>query len=135
MRARLGRRGAALAILGGIYILIGLSRLLSDPSPTAYIPWAWWSHALWAVCGAIAVLSAPWPRVPNWPGFVALSIPATLWAFVYGWQWVAYVIPGGETGHRTGIFTALTWSAVVALVYIIAGWRELPVMTSEHRDV
>ena len=89
LQARLGRRGAFLAILGTGKTCWGIGMLVApQPSPQglrlllAVCPlthWAW----LWITCGVITASSA-FLRVgrDRW-GFVAALIPPTVWAISY----------------------------------------------------
>lgn len=90
LRWRLGRRGAFLAFMGIGKICWGIGLIVTPPATqglellTDIAPlhcWAW----VWILAGAVAFASA-WVRFGRDAiGFLAASVPPTLWAFVYGW--------------------------------------------------
>ncbi|MFI9331893.1 hypothetical protein ACIGZJ_30680 [Kitasatospora sp. NPDC052868] len=88
-RKRLGRRGAALSILGLGQISFGAGYLVQPPSGTGLglllglapiNTWAW----LWILAGSTTVVSA-WLRIGrDWAGFFTACVPPLLWATAYG---------------------------------------------------
>lgn len=91
LRARLGRRGAALVLFGTGKALFGLSFILHpDPDPrglgllVGLADIRCWA-GLWVVCGAVTFACA-WLRIgrDRW-GFIAALIPPFVWGFAYLW--------------------------------------------------
>lgn len=90
LAARLGRRGRFLAFMGMGKMCWGIGLIVEPPNPgglellTGIAPlhcWAW----VWIVAGAVTFGSA-WVRFgQDRFGFLAASIPPSMWAFVYGW--------------------------------------------------
>lgn len=90
LRRRLGRRGPFLLFMGVGKVCWGAG-LIIEPPPgqglgllTHYAPlhcWAW----VWVLAGLVTFTSA-WLRFgqDRW-GFLAASVPPTVWAFAYGW--------------------------------------------------
>ena len=87
----LGSRGPFLVFMGIGKVCFGASFIFDPPWTTdglgmltRFAPihcWAW----VWIICGAATFASA-WLRFgrDGW-GFVAASVPPTIWAFTYGW--------------------------------------------------
>ncbi|UYL87626.1 membrane protein [Arthrobacter phage VResidence] len=129
---RLGRRGAALAVLGVIFILVGLDVIIS-PDPVdvtdrfllhTLIPHPI-TAALWIIPGTLAL----WASTHRGPGpdgfgFNALVIPIILRIVSYLFSFVAFLFGAGSSA--AGIASALIWTAILALILIIAGWAEVP---------
>lgn len=87
---RLGRRGPFLLFMGIGKICWGVGLIVEPPSTlgldllTQYAPlhcWAW----VWILAGMATFTSAWLKFSQDSLGFVAASIPPTLWAFAYGW--------------------------------------------------
>ncbi len=131
-RARIGRRGASLLILAGLWASIGVS-LLTTPEaavpPNAslfhrLIP-IWIRAALWIGTALIAAWYALRPRQrADSLGFAALifmPLERTASFFV---GWAISLITGGEAGYAPGLYGAIAWGSASALIIIIAGWPE-----------
>jgi hypothetical protein len=98
---RLGRRGAALVLLGSGKVCFGLGYILTPtPDPrglgllTRYAEIRCWA-ALWVVCGAVTFSSA-WLRVglDRW-GFIAALVPPFVWGFAFLWGAASGDFPRG----------------------------------------
>lgn len=95
-RARLfsgrpGVRGRFLVFMGAGKVCLGASFIFEPPPMaglsllTRFAPlhcWAW----VWIIAGAVTFAAAWVPFTRDVWGFVAASVPPTLWAFVYGWS-------------------------------------------------
>ncbi|AZM54177.1 hypothetical protein DMA15_17690 [Streptomyces sp. WAC 01529] len=101
LRARLGRRGIALVLLGLAKICYGLGFALQpDPNPvglgllTRWADLRCWS-SVWIVCGAITFGFA-WLRVGrDGLGFMAAVVPPIVWGGAYLWGAVLGDYPRG----------------------------------------
>ncbi|UCM88586.1 hypothetical protein [Streptomyces marincola] len=88
-RARLGRRGAFLLVVGAGELVWGLQYLLDplpDPQGLALLTdaaplhaWAW----LWVAAGLTGAVSAGVRAGRDWAGFAALLTPPTVWTAAY----------------------------------------------------
>lgn len=129
---RLGRRGAALAVLGAIFILVGLDVIIS-PDPVhmsdrfllhTLIPHPIMA-AIWIIPGTLAVYASTHRGPgPDGFGFMALVVPLILRIVSYVFSFVAFLF--GASTWPFGIASALIWTAILALILIIAGWAEVP---------
>lgn len=99
-RARLGRRGPFLVFMGIGKVCFGAGMIIQPPAlsgldllihfgPLRY--WAW----VWIIAGSVAFASAWVPFGQDRFGFLAASVPPTIWAFVYGWAAVVGQYPRG----------------------------------------
>lgn len=127
----LGRRGAALVVLGLAFVFTGVEMLVNQPQPDydrfllhTYMPFPV-RAALWIVPGVLALFAATRHGTGrDGFGFAALVVPLALRTASYVWSSVAYL-----AGVSTWPFAwtgALTWVALLALVLIISGWPEVP---------
>jgi hypothetical protein len=127
LRARLGRRGLALIVFGLTFALTGLRAILTPsedegrfilytllPVPLRV--------ALWMVPAALAIWAAFRGTGRDAIGFSALVVPSSIVALSYVWSWVGYLV--GLTDWPLGWTGAGRWLLVLALVLIIAGWKE-----------
>lgn len=131
LASRLGRRGAALAILGVIFVLVGLDVLLAPDAPDygRFLIHTFLPHpimaALWIIPGALA-LRASVHKGPGKDGFgfMALVVPLIIRIVSYVFSFIAYLVGAGTWAF--GWASALIWIAILALILIIAGWAEVP---------
>jgi hypothetical protein len=100
MTRRWGRRGPFLLFLGAGEAFFGLGVIVTPPSQaglgllTGIAPlhcWAW----VWIIAGAITASSAFVRFGHDGRGFLAASVPPTLWAFAYGWAAATDSYPRG----------------------------------------
>jgi hypothetical protein len=125
LRARVGRRGAALLAFGFLDCAIGWS-LLDSQSQTqvraapayraivaaAPLPvWAW----LWLAVGVLCAGQA-FARRDRW-GYTAAIIVMVLWAGGFATAWLVYRAQRAWVG-------AATWAVLAGLVSVCAGWPE-----------
>lgn len=132
LASRLGRRGAALAVLGVLFTLIGFQAGVT-PAATeldhrfllhTLLP-APIEALLWIVPGVLAL----WASIHKGPGpdgfgFNALVVPVILQIVSYLISFIAFLT--GAATWPYAVATMLIWLAVLALVLIIAGWAEVP---------
>ncbi|WNO26041.1 membrane protein [Arthrobacter phage Wildwest] len=132
LASRLGRRGAALAVLGVIFMLVGLNAAIAPPTvdlSDRFLLHTLIPHPLqallWIVPGGLAL----WASIHKGPerdgfGFMALVVPLILRIVSYLWSFVAYLCGLGTWPF--GWASVLIWLAILALILIIAGWAEVP---------
>lgn len=143
----MGRRGAALLLLSGVYIIMGTWLWLNgavEVDPDQQI-----LHLMlplpirvgkWYVAAAIAAWAAT-RRGPgrDWVGFAALSAVATIRAFSYAWAFGAWLLTEGARGYAFGWLAAVEWAGIGALILVLAGWAEVPrgfaPPRARHREV
>lgn len=118
------RHSLVLAVLGTVYVLIGLTYILTEPAPArmstlrvalTWIPLAGWG-VVWILVGLLAILSSRWPPASETWGYIAMSSLAALWASFFA----ASVALGGGTQALTG---ALVWYMVAFLWWAISGLK------------
>jgi len=127
LRARLGRRGLALAVFALTYALTGLRAVLAptedDGRFILYTELPVAARAvLWFVPAALGLWAAFRGVGRDALGFAALVVPASVVAFSYVWSWVGYFV--GMTDWPLGWTGASRWLLVLALILIVAGWKE-----------
>ncbi len=128
MTLRLGRRGAVLALLGVIYLLVGVAHLTTPASDyqqnvlrvlVNVAPLSVWGVA-WVTLGLMAVVAAflrqRHPRLDTL-GYTSLAGLATLWAAGYGATAIAF-------GVSRSLLGLAVWGALAGTLFIIAGWPE-----------
>lgn len=128
---RLGRRGAAQAILGVIFILVGLDVFMDPARPPdmerfllhTMLP-APITALLWIVPGLLALWASTHKTGPDGFGFNALVIPVIFRIVSYLISFVAFLF--GAASSPSALAGALVWTAILALILIIAGWAEIP---------
>lgn len=128
---RLGRRGAALAILGVLFILVGIDTLVNPPAADmerflihTLIPYPI-AALLWIVPGSLALLASQRKGPgPDGFGFKALVIPLATRITSFSVAFVAFLL--GEGNYYTALVPAAVWLAFLALILLIAGWPEVP---------
>lgn len=122
----LGRRGTVLALLGGLWLLVGASCLAIPPSGDYWLlSGPGWPRAIgWIITGAVAIWYANRPQGQDAIGFLALYLMAAFRVAAYGLSFIMWVAPGGYPGTARGLVGATTWIAVILLIVVVAGWRE-----------
>lgn len=124
----LGRRGAVLALLGFIYALVGFAYLTVPLAPSQRESWrvllavapqpAW--GTVWLTVGVVAVVTAAFARryaAADTFGYGCLAGISTAWCAGYGAAAVAFGVERAWLG-------VAVWSAMVAMLLIVAGWPE-----------
>lgn len=137
--SKIGRRGLILVLTGLIWILYGIDFFSHynhrfsmndvDPLSVYRIVDNPLTGLLWILCGAIAmtvgILRNKVNLIPHDSlGFNAILFPAILWAFLYFWSWIYFLVSGGAYGSPTATVGFLVWTLVTVFVLIIAGWPD-----------
>ena len=125
-RARLGRRGTLLALLGAIWIATGITTLIAPPSP-GYLLLNIATEAqgvAWIATGMVALWCANRPSGHDALGWIALYIMAAYRVLAYGWGLVEWAITVDAGGSLRAAFGALVWVAVLIILVVCAGWPE-----------
>lgn len=150
----LGRRGAVLVMLGGLWVLQGIGIAVS---PRTREPGAeflfheqlpiWLRFCLWAGTGLIAAWFAFLREPPgrDAPGFIALVIMPleraasfgvgfALWAYHVASERIAW-LPGSDTpiGYPRGLIGTATWLTIAGLIMVVAGWADPRNRALTHR--
>lgn len=125
-RYGVGRRGAFLALMGLIYVAIGLGIMTVPPSEVQrtaldLLTQITSSYAalgvLWLGCGlAAAALGFGGPRADSW-GYRSLMLPPALWA-------ACYAVSGVLDQRPVFALAVLIYGALALCVGVIAGWPE-----------
>jgi len=126
VRHLLGRRGAALLIIGIIWILEGVSDLLHHPGSVpgywlySHTPW-WLQAAGWIITGLGACHQAFRAQGRDAPGWVAVQVMAIYALAVYADAAVEAI----GTPRLTDVaLSGIRNVAFVGLIFVMAGWRE-----------
>jgi hypothetical protein len=120
-RAKIGRRGYSLLVLGLFDELYALSIPDATTTHTATSKWlasvlpldAW--ATVWAVTGVILIAGA-FARRDQW-AFAAAAMLNLLWSLVYLVGWIFH-------GVYRGWVSAAVWAILASWVLIIATWPE-----------
>lgn len=119
-RVRAGRRGMVLAVLGGLWITMGVLTLTLPPGPAPLLNlWSELHAAAWAATGLVAILTAH--RTNDSAGWVALYLMA-------GERLLDYVAAWADALITTqGAITGMPWVIVLVLITACSAWlRECP---------
>jgi len=126
LKTVLGRRGTVLALLGVVWVFMGISVLVAPESPTyllltvASLP----RGILWIVTGVVAIMCASAPQGRDAIGFLSLYLMAWYKVLAYALGAYFWVITGGEDGDLRGTIGAAAWLTILLLILIVSGWRE-----------
>ena len=123
---RIGRRGAVLALLGGIAALYGYA-LIQQPIPSRVglelllhvMPMTGWAATLIAA-GCLAIVCALVRQGRDWPGYVALVVVWTPWSLSFLTSWW----PLGD--NPRGWISAAIFGALALIPAVAVGWPEPP---------
>lgn len=124
---RFGKRGAALLVVGALWIALGAATWVLPNSDTYLLLSAggYLRGALWAGTGAFAMGYALRAPGADAPGFALLyAMPAfQMLAFLWGFaRWALPWVPG--PGTPGGVAAALGWLGVMVLIRLMANWPE-----------
>lgn len=121
LRARLGRRGTVLVLLGLGKICYGVGVAATPPPSTGldlllrYAPIRWWA-LVWIVAGVVVFVSA-WARIGRDRfGFVAALVPPLVWGVAYGTAAAEGVYPRGwfvAGWYATSHIGVILWASTV----------------------
>lgn len=129
--ARLGRRGAALLLLGVVWMLQGIIVLSMragvevehSPVPHENVPFPYLG-LMWAVGGLVAAVVGFRRTLNDHTGWIfAAGPPLVITAsyLVAGMTWVA---TAGNVSSPAYFLVSAGWSAIALLVGVLAGWPE-----------
>lgn len=127
LRLILGRRGAALAFLGVLWICTGLSTWLVPPSSSYLLlsDGEILRGGAWVATGIVALLHAPRRQGHDALGFLALYLMPAYRVIAYGLGFLDWVAHGvGGPGDPRGLVGVLAWLVVLVFVVLVAGWPE-----------
>ncbi len=106
LRARLGRRGAFLLLIGIGKVCWGVGYIAAPQPPsqglrilTDIAPMHCWAM-VWVLAGLITAGAAFVKVGRDWAGYAAALVPPTLWA-------TAYMVAAVSGGYTRGIFVAI----------------------------
>jgi hypothetical protein len=120
------RRGAVLAIVGAIYIVVGLSQaFLPVPSATAdgygfaerLAPLPFWG-GVWAVVGLIGCITSFFPKGRDAWGYATLVVFSLAWASMAALSTILY-------GADRGWILAAIWGAFAGVLMIVSGMESV----------
>lgn len=126
-RVRAGRRGMVLAVLGGLWITMGVLTWTLPPGPAPLLNlWSELHAAAWAATGLVAILTAH--RTNDSAGWVALYLMAGERVLGYVAAWAdALITTRGGPGDPQGAITGMPWVIVLVLITACSAWlRECP---------
>ena len=117
------RHSLVLMVAGGVYILIGLTMVLTEPSEgravALYMPLHWTPQELWglvwATAGAMAVISSRWPPVSETWGYIVLTGLSAGWSAFY---FVNIVFGPSTVANFSQVFS---WGLIAFLWWAISG--------------
>jgi hypothetical protein len=151
---RLGRRGILLLLFGMAWMLIGLTGILIPqdrfsspgigPDTILQVLDGPEVSLLWIIAGAIAftVGCLHDRRLVNRHeafGWNAILTMPLIWMSFFVWSFVVWILSDGEGGRANGLYGAIVWTVVSAIIMIMAGWPEeefdkRPPATEEPED-
>lgn len=117
------RHSLVLMVAGVVYIVNGLTYMLTDPTPTRHqaliIAEKWFSlntwGGVWVFVGLLAILSSRWPPIFESWGYMVLTGLAAGWSATYLTGILFYDSP------LANISGALTWGLVAFLWWAVSG--------------
>lgn len=127
---RIGRRGIFLLLLGALWILMAASVIAnsSQINPDDAIVYerlpVWLRIALWVGSGIVMIIAGLSPAKHQTWGFVIAAIMPFQRVVSGAWSVIAYFVPGPPTGRLTSIATFGIWSAILGIIWLVAGWHE-----------
>lgn len=130
-KARLGRRGAMLLMMGTAYLFIGAGEPFREVAtyPGAwhqYLP-IWLRVSIWAVPGVLAVVAATRRRWrTDAVGWFSLFIAPFIRSVSYATSFAVWVVTGGRDGSWVAIFAAVIYGCFMGMSLICSGWSENP---------
>lgn len=151
---RLGRRGTLLILLGMAWLLIGVTGIVlpqdrfSSPGigPDIFLQIIDGPEVNlgWIIAGGMAftVGCLHDRRLFNRHeafGWNAILTMPLVWMSFFIWSFTVWVLSDGEGGRPNGLYAAIVWSVVSAIIMIMAGWPEedfnqRPPVTKEPED-
>lgn len=133
---KFGKRGAACLWFGIVFIIIGLSFVIGESSPTLQMNLEFLTNVLplevwgsfWTLGGFIFLMAAFWKRLELIAFMVGIAVTAT-WSFGYAVQAAL-----GESSR--GWVSAAIYGFFAVLILLISTWAEpiKPVEMGEEED-
>lgn len=116
------RHSLVLAVAGTVYVLVGISYIVSVPTPSREaslaVAIAWWSlpawGCVWIFVGCLAILSSRWPPASETWGYTAMTGLAAGWAAFY----LVGILGGAPKQGFSGV---LVWGLVAFMWWAISG--------------
>lgn len=128
------RRGTVLLLVGLAWVSYGFG-VLTDPYPEARFghvitfltPFldSPYTALVWLLCGLVGI-AAGFSLLPETTGFSSVVVPPVVWAVLYLWSWVTWLL-SGDMGSGRGWVSATAWLALALMVSVTAGWPDSPV--------
>lgn len=122
---RVGLRGWGLALLGVVWVLIGVGVAVGASNPPdnqalwhVIIP-RWMRAAMWIVTGLVALVGARWRRCSD-IALGVLTIMPTVRLTSYIAAWVTYLIPGVPEGSKWGWYSGAFYIVMLGFVVLVA---------------
>jgi hypothetical protein len=117
------RHSLVLAVAGTVYILVGVSYIVSTPTPSREISLslalAWMSFPawgfVWMVVGSLAILSSRWPPASETWGYTTMTGLAAAWSAFYILGICFFDAP------KQGFSGVLVWGLVAFMWWAISG--------------
>lgn len=116
------RHSLVLAVAGTVYVLVGISYIVSVPTASREsslaVAISWWSlpawGCIWIVVGCLAILSSRWPPASETWGYTTMTGLAAGWAGFY----LVGIIGGAPMQGVSGV---LVWGLVAFMWWAISG--------------
>lgn len=117
------RHSLVLMVAGLVYVLIGLSYILTEPTPSRALAlkyalvlasvdvWGW----VFILSGILSIISARWPPISETWGYTVLTGLSAAWAAFY---LVGIVFGHSPTANISGVFS---WGLIAFLWWAISG--------------
>lgn len=117
------RHSLVLAVAGTVYVLVGVSYIVSRPTPSREaslgIAISWWPlpvwGAIWVVVGLLAILSSRWPPASETWGYTTMTGLSAGWSSFYLF---GIVLDGAPAQGFSGV---LVWGLVAFMWWAISG--------------
>lgn len=120
-----GRRGAFQALFSVSYLALGLSYILSEPSPGRAQSLSWLTNLMpvlpldtlgliWLIAGVFGAWGARRPRPKDEWSFIALTLAPTIWGFLY-----LGAVVFGTNVH--GWVTSILYWCIAGAVMVVSG--------------
>lgn len=134
---KFGRRGAVLTILGIMWIATGIGIMITPPSEVYFLlsGWKWLRGLVWIGTGLLALWFARKPQGEDALGFGALYLAPAFRVVAYGTGGINYLIEPefGAGGSARAIVQVFTWTTIIIVIAVMAGWSEPEPRATEDR--
>lgn len=117
------RHSLVLMVAGGVYVLIGVSYIVTQPSPgrevALYFATYWFSFTfwgfMWILTGVMSIISSRWPPISETWGYMVLTGMSAGWAMFY----FVGVIFGESPSYN--LSAVCSWGLIAFLWWAISG--------------